>query len=67
MFNSKTKSQNDSMAVKDLKKPSFDAVVFNPEDKSDFVPAKKEVTVVKSDRTVFDILQGRFGPAVVLL
>ena len=70
MFNSKSKAQNDSLQVKDLKKPNFDAVVFASDDKSEFVPKKTEeepVQVVKSDKTVFDLLQGRYGPVIVLL
>ena len=67
MFNSKKKNEQDSLDANDLKKPALDAVVFSEDDVSSFTPTPGQVTDVQSDRTTYDLLQGKYGAVIVLL
>jgi thiol-disulfide isomerase/thioredoxin len=65
MFNSKKKSEHDSFEVNDLKR-AHGEVTFSNEPVDEYKPKANEITDVKSDKTVFEILSGAHGPTVVL-
>lgn len=66
MFNSKKKSEHDSFEVNDLKRAHGEIAWAPNEPVDEYVAKPKQITDLKSDKTVFDVLSGAHGPAVVL-